>query len=87
MYDPPLIEWYARPLFYDLWKRFRFRSDILAEEAGVEEDVILSMFHNTWVKRSTAETVLSALSRLTGWEYTLNTVRIQVDPEEMRNGR
>ena len=39
------------------------------------------------VNRATAETVLAALSRLTGKEYTLENVRVNLDQEEMRRER
>jgi len=75
----------TRPRFIDLWHRLRFRSDTLAEVAGVGEDVILKMFRGSEVTRSTAESVLAALSRLTCQEYTLETVRVNLDQEEIRN--
>jgi hypothetical protein len=76
--------WYDRPLLYDIWVQFHFRSDDLSKEAGVEEEVILSLFLGCEVKREVAETVLAALSRLTGQQYSLETVRINLDQEEMR---
>ena len=73
----------ARPRLYDLWRSLRFRSNDLAEEAGVEEAVILRMFRFQEVSRETAEKVLEALSRLTGHEYyTLDTVRVNLDQED-----
>ena len=65
------VRWNARPRLIDLWRRLRFRSDILAQEAGVEEAVILRMFRFQEVSRETAEKVLAALSRLTGNECYL----------------
>ncbi len=74
----------CRPRLIDLWGKLRFRSDTLADEAGVSEDVILRMFRYQEVKRSTAEKILAALSRLTRQEYTLETVRVELDQEEAR---
>ena len=61
----------TRPRLIDLWVRLHFRSDVLAKEAGIPEDVILSMFRDKEVSRSTAEKVLAALSRFYNREYTL----------------
>ena len=85
--NTPTIRWNERPRLSDIWNKSRFGSDDLAEEAGVSEDVILSMFRFQEVNRETAETVLSALSRLTGKEYTLENVRVNLDQEEMRRER
>ena len=78
------VRWNERPRLSDLWRWLRFGSDILAKEAGVPEDIILSLFRFQEVNRATAEKVLAALSRLTGHDYTLENVRINLDPEEMR---
>ena len=78
---------YDLPLLYDLWKRYRFSSAILAEKAGVDEQIILRMIGYKEVKRETAEKVLAALSRLVNQEYTLENVRIELDHEEIRNAR
>ena len=77
----------TRPRLIDLWDRLRFRSDDLAEEAGVSEDVILTIFRYQEVTRETAEKVLYALSRLCNRKYTLENVRVNLDREEMRNGK
>jgi hypothetical protein len=61
----------TRPRLYDLWSILHFRSDVLAEKAGISEDVILRMFRYEEVKRDTAEKVLAALSSITGQKYTL----------------
>ena len=78
---------YDLPLLYDLWKRYRFSSAILAEKAGVEEQVILRMFRNESVTRAVAEDVLAALSQLINYECTLETVRVDLDREEIRNAQ
>ena len=78
------FRWNVQPRLIDLWVQFRFGSDALAKEAGVPEEVILSLFRFQEVNRATAEKVLAALSRLTRQEYTLENVRINLDQEEMR---
>jgi hypothetical protein len=52
-----------------------------------EEVVLLRMLQGLEVKQATAETVLAAFNRLTPHKYTLSTVRINLDEEEMRRER
>lgn len=78
---------YDLPLFYDLWKRYCFDSSVLAKKAGVREQVILTMFQNEEVTRATAEQVLAALSTLIPYQCSLQTVRVTLNREEVRNAR
>jgi len=78
---------YALPLFYDLWKRYRFSNRALAKRAGVDEQVILRLFQNEEIPRETAEQVLRALSTLIPYECSLQTVRVTLNREEIRHAR
>ena len=76
----------TRPFFVDVWREHRFRVDTLAKEAGVSQDTVLTMLRSQAVGKDDAQKVLAVLSRLYSREYTLATVRVNVDEEEMADG-
>ena len=68
----------TRPFFMDLWQKYRFRVDIVAREAGVQEEVVFTMLRFQPVEARDATKVLTILSSLYQQEYTLFTVRIRL---------
>ena len=83
MTDP--LEPDTRPFFVDLWREHRFRVDLVAKGAGVSENAVLTMLRHEAVGKQEAQKVLATLSHLYQQEYTLETVRVNVNQEEMRN--
>ena len=75
----------TRPFFMDVWREHRFRVDIVAKEAAVSEDTVLALLRNQAVRLEEVQKVLAALSHLYSREYTLETVRVNLNQEEMRN--
>jgi hypothetical protein len=68
----------TRPFFMDLWRKHRFRVDIVARGAGVSQETIFTMLRFRPVESQDAASVLATLSRLYRQEYTLFTVRIRL---------
>ena len=82
--DNPVDE---RPFFMDLWREHRFRVDLVAIQAGVSEDTVLSMLRYQPVSREEAQKVLAALSKLYHQEYTLLTVSLRLLEEGDTNAK
>ncbi len=72
----------TRPFFPELWTRHHFQTDIVACEAGVPEDTVLTMLRYQSVRSQDATRVLAALSRLYHEDYSLSTVRVRLPSEE-----
>ena len=68
----------TRPFFMGIWREHRFRVDIVAREADVQEKVVLTMLRFQPVEARDAASVLAVLSRLYSREYTLFTVRVRL---------
>jgi len=68
----------TRPFFMDLWHEYRFRVDIVAREADVQEEVVFTMLRFQPVESGDATKILAALSRIYQQEYTLFTVRVRL---------
>jgi len=68
----------GRPFFMDLWREHRFRVDLVASEAGLSEETVLSMLRYQPVSREEAQKVLAALSKLYHREYSLLTVSVRL---------
>ena len=75
----------TRPFFMDLWREHRFRVDFVAKEARVSEEIVLAMLRNQVVCKKDVQDVLAVLSRLYSREYTLETVRVDLDQGEIGN--
>ena len=85
MTDP--LEPDTRPFFMDVWRVHRFRVDIVAKEAAVPEGTVLAMLRHEAVGKDDAQKILATLSHLYSREYTLETVRVNLNQEEMRSGK
>ena len=75
----------TRPFFMDVWREHRFRVYIVAKEAAVPEGTVHAMLRHQAVGRQEVQKVLAALSHLYSREYTLETVRVHVNQEEIRH--
>jgi hypothetical protein len=68
----------GRPFFMDLWREHRFHVDLVASQAGVSEETVLSMLRYQPVDEEEAQKVLAALGKLYYQEYTLLTVSVRL---------
>ncbi len=66
------------PPFMAIWRKHRFRVDIVAREAGVPENVIFAMLRWCPVAAQDAASVLAALSHLYEEDYSLKTVWVRL---------
>ena len=66
------------PFFVDLWRVHHFRVDLMASQADVPEETVLTMLRYQPVERGAAEQVLAALSSVYQQRYTLETVRVKL---------
>jgi hypothetical protein len=71
----------TRPDLFDLWKKHHFHTWALAFIADVPEQTILTMLRRRPVVRADAVKVLSRLSQLMDQNYTLETVKVNLQEE------
>jgi hypothetical protein len=72
-----------KPTFYNLVVLHDFdypTLQVIAQMAGVEEDIVSAMFTTNPIYRADAEKILVAFSEYTGHAYTLDTVRVALLP-------
>ena len=81
MDDPSLSD--TRPFMMDLWRKHRFRTDIVARRAEVSEGTVLALLRFQAVESGDAVKVLAALSSLYQQEYTLETVHVKLIRENV----
>jgi hypothetical protein len=70
------------PPFMAIWRKHRFRVDIVACEAGVSMNTIFAMLRWFPVDAQNAAKVLAALSRLYQEDYSLKTVWVNLKEGE-----
>jgi hypothetical protein len=73
-----------RPALFDLWVTYHFQVGTVAILAGVSVETVESMISYQSVPKDEAQKVLVTLSTLLHKTYTLETVYVPLDREEMR---